>query len=61
MDLTTARILTAALILLNDHPRFGPRNRRYSVDSYSVAEDIRVLLNSKGWDWQDPQLQPHAN
>jgi hypothetical protein len=61
MDLTTARILTAALILLNDQPRFAPRNRRLSIDSYSVAEGIQVLLNSKGWDWQDPQLQPHTN
>lgn len=61
MNIDTARLLVAALILLNDHPRFGPRNRHLAIDSYSVAADIDAALKSAGWDWRDPQLQPKQN
>lgn len=61
MNIITAKVLVAALILLNSKPRFGPRNRRINLDSYSVASDIQQLLKANGWNWQDPQLQPPLN
>lgn len=61
MNIQTAKVLVAALLLLNSKPRFGPSNRRIAIDSYSVAFDIQQVLKANGWDWQDPQLQPPLN
>lgn len=58
MDIATARLLVSALVLFNDAPRFGPRNRRVRVDSYSVAANITAALRAAGWDPVDPELQP---
>lgn len=56
-----AHTLVAALILFNDKPRFGPRDRHLAIDSYSVAADITKLLQEHGRDWRDPALQPPTN
>lgn len=42
--------LAKALKLMNDHPRFGTRNRRFEFDSYSVAEEIETILKKEGYD-----------
>lgn len=52
MDKATARALARALHLLNDKPRFGPRNRRLPFDSYSVASEIEAALAAAGIDWR---------
>ena len=61
MNTNVAKVLVSALILLNDKPRFGPRNRRLNIDSYSVAADIAIVLKLHGIDWQDPAYQPAEN
>ena len=58
MNIAIARLLVRALILLNDRPRFGPRNRRFAFDSYSVASEIEGTLKQHGWDWRTQELQP---
>lgn len=47
-----AVLLAKALHLLNEKPRFGPRDRRAGYDSYSVAADLTELLRRKGYDQQ---------
>ena len=47
-----AELLAKALCLLNDKPRFGPRDRRLPFDSYSLAADITVRLKQAHLDPQ---------
>jgi hypothetical protein len=48
--------LAKALRLLDDQPRFGPRDRRLQFDSYSVAADIEATLRAAGYDPRNPHL-----
>lgn len=45
-----AVLLAKVLRLLNDHPRFGPRDRRLPFDSYSVAAEVTQRLDRGGYD-----------
>lgn len=57
VDRDTAALLQRVIILLNDKPRFGPRNRRYRFDSYSVAAEVTRLVTQAGYQSNDPTLQ----
>ena len=61
MTLADARALVKVLLLLNDKPRFGFRNRRMRFDSYSAASEIEALLERHGFNWRDPDIQPTEN
>lgn len=37
-------------MLLNEKPRFGPRDRRLRFDSYSLASDIEALFHAQSID-----------
>ena len=52
LDHAVANTIVQAIILLNDHPRFGPKNRRMHFDSYQVAADLSAHLKAAGWNWQ---------
>ena len=58
MTHSDAQVLASALRLLNDKPRFGPRDRRLAFDSYSVASQLTALLKRSGYDPLDPSLLP---
>jgi len=47
-----ADLLVRILILLNDQPRFAPKDRRLHYDSYSLASEITDTLKRNGWNWQ---------
>ena len=49
-------VLAQAVMLLNDKPRFGPRNRRLHFDSYSVAADLSKAILRHGFNPTDPVL-----
>lgn len=49
-----AAIIARALRLLNEKPRFGPRDRRLNFDSYSVAAELSEMLRKSGRDPNDP-------
>lgn len=49
MDKQTAIAIARALRLLNEKPRFGPRDRRAGFDSYSVASDLEHVLATAGY------------
>lgn len=45
-----AELLCKIHRLLNDHPRFGPGDRRLRFDSYSVAAEVGEVLAKAGYD-----------
>lgn len=49
-------VLAQAVMLLNDKPRFGPRNRRLHFDSYSVAAALSNAIKRHGFNPTDPML-----
>jgi len=54
MTRAQAETLAKALRLMNDHPRFAPRDRRLPFDSYSVAEELEELLRRNGYSGTAP-------
>lgn len=58
MTHSDAQVLACALRLLNDKPRFGPRDRRLAFDSYSVASQLTAMLQRAGYNPNDPNLFP---
>lgn len=48
--LVRAELLARVLMLLNEKPRFGPRDRRLRFDSYSLASDIEALFHAQSID-----------
>jgi hypothetical protein len=58
MGYIEAGLLAKALRLLNDKPRFGPRDTRLDFDSYSVAAEIEQTLKRQGYDPADPTFLP---
>ena len=38
------------IMLLNEHPRFGPKDRRLRFDSYSLASALEDVLKTHGVD-----------
>lgn len=51
-----AERLAQAVMLFNDKPRFGPRNRRLHFDSYQLAEYFSTVLRQYGFHPNDPVL-----
>jgi hypothetical protein len=53
-----AATIARALRLLNDKPRFRPRDQRLNFDSYSVAAELTELLQRAGRNPNDPSFFP---
>lgn len=53
LDPADAALMAKALALLNDKPRFGPRDRRLPFDSYSLAAEISSRLIAAGYKFDD--------
>ena len=49
-------LLAQAVMLFNEKPRFGPRNRRLHFDSYSLAADLSTAIKKHGFNPNDPVL-----
>jgi hypothetical protein len=49
MTRSQAETLAKALRLLDDQPRFGPRDRKLPFDSYSVAGELTEILKRNGY------------
>lgn len=45
-----AELLIKIHRLLNQHPRFGPGDRRLRFDSYSVVAELDEVLTRAGYD-----------
>jgi hypothetical protein len=60
MGFTQASLLAQALRLLNEKPRFRPRDTRLSFNSYSVAAEIEEILKRQGYDPADPRFFPKS-
>jgi len=48
--------IAAVVLLLNEKPRFGPRNRRLHFDSYSLAANLSAAITKHGFKPNDPVL-----
>jgi hypothetical protein len=58
MTFSQAQILAQAVYLLNQTPRFSPRDRRMHFDSYSTAADLTSMLRASGYEPDHPSLLP---